>query len=97
MVSEILALMGGFNLLFFQSSCFIPFCCLFFFAVSNKLIFFIVCIAGLDRGTEYNFRVASLTVNGTGPATDWLSAETFESDLDGKSNNQQDWNSLGTN
>jgi neogenin len=41
---------------------------------------------GLDRGTEYNFRVAALTVNGTGPATDWLSAETFESDLDGKNN-----------
>ncbi|CAH6870907.1 Neo1 [Phodopus roborovskii] len=39
-------------------------------------------IEGLDRGTEYNFRVAALTVNGTGPATDWLSAETFESDLD---------------
>uniref|UniRef100_A0A2I2YVI7 Neogenin 1 n=1 Tax=Gorilla gorilla gorilla TaxID=9595 RepID=A0A2I2YVI7_GORGO len=36
----------------------------------------------LDRGTEYNFRVAALTINGTGPATDWLSAETFESDLD---------------
>lgn len=41
-------------------------------------------MSGLDRGTEYNFRVAALTVNGTGPATDWLSAETFESDLDGK-------------
>ncbi|XP_016057047.1 PREDICTED: neogenin isoform X5 [Miniopterus natalensis] len=39
-------------------------------------------IEGLDRGTEYNFRVAALTVNGTGPATDWLSTETFESDLD---------------
>uniref|UniRef100_A0A8I3PT82 Neogenin n=2 Tax=Canis lupus familiaris TaxID=9615 RepID=A0A8I3PT82_CANLF len=39
-------------------------------------------IEGLDRGTEYNFRVAALTVNGTGPATDWLAAETFESDLD---------------
>ncbi|XP_070089893.1 neogenin isoform X21 [Equus caballus] len=39
-------------------------------------------IEGLDRGTEYNFRVAALTINGTGPATDWLSAETFESDLD---------------
>ena len=84
MVSEILALMGDFNLLFFQSSCFIPF-------------LKIVCITGLDRGTEYNFRVAALTVNGTGPATDWLSAETFESDLDGKSNNQQDWDNLGTN
>ena len=64
---------------------------------NHPVFFLIVCIAGLDRGTEYNFRVASLTVNGTGPATDWLSAETFESDLDGKSNNQQDWNSLGTN
>uniref|UniRef100_A0A8C0DWM2 Neogenin n=1 Tax=Balaenoptera musculus TaxID=9771 RepID=A0A8C0DWM2_BALMU len=39
-------------------------------------------IEGLDRGTEYNFRVAALTINGTGPATDWLAAETFESDLD---------------
>ncbi|XP_008942215.1 PREDICTED: neogenin, partial [Merops nubicus] len=39
-------------------------------------------IEGLERGTEYSFRVAALTVNGTGPATDWVSAETFESDLD---------------
>ncbi|XP_036074247.1 neogenin isoform X3 [Rousettus aegyptiacus] len=39
-------------------------------------------IEGLDRGSEYNFRIAAVTVNGTGPATDWLSAETFESDLD---------------
>ncbi len=29
-------------------------------------------------------RVSAMTVNGTGPATDWTSAETFESDLDGK-------------
>ncbi|XP_043379354.1 neogenin isoform X31 [Chelonia mydas] len=39
-------------------------------------------IEGLERGTEYSFRVAALTSNGTGPATDWISAETFESDLD---------------
>ncbi|KAL8197144.1 UNVERIFIED_CONTAM: putative aminophospholipid-translocase, partial [Gekko kuhli] len=39
-------------------------------------------IEGLERGTEYSFRVAALTVNGTGPSTDWVSAETFESDLD---------------
>ncbi|XP_021263177.1 neogenin [Numida meleagris] len=39
-------------------------------------------IEGLERGTEYNFRIAAMTVNGTGPATDWVSAETFESDLD---------------
>ena len=43
-----------------------------------------LCLVGLERGTEYSFRVAALTVNGTGPATDWVSAETFESDLDGK-------------
>lgn len=43
-----------------------------------------LCLPGLERGTEYSFRVAALTVNGTGPATDWVSAETFESDLDGK-------------
>ncbi|XP_061743515.1 neogenin 1a isoform X2 [Nerophis ophidion] len=39
-------------------------------------------IDGLERGTEYSFRVSAITVNGTGPATDWTPAETFESDLD---------------
>ncbi|XP_064421842.1 neogenin 1a isoform X3 [Latimeria chalumnae] len=39
-------------------------------------------IDGLERGTEYSFRVAAMTLNGTGPATEWMSAETFESDLD---------------
>ncbi|XP_068881740.1 neogenin isoform X4 [Aphelocoma coerulescens] len=39
-------------------------------------------IEGLERGTEYSFRVAAMTINGTGPATDWVTAETFESDLD---------------
>ncbi|KAG7473320.1 hypothetical protein MATL_G00094480 [Megalops atlanticus] len=39
-------------------------------------------IDGLERGTEYTFRVSAITVNGTGPATEWASAETFESDLD---------------
>ncbi|XP_026234085.1 LOW QUALITY PROTEIN: neogenin 1a [Anabas testudineus] len=42
----------------------------------NKLI------DGLERGTEYSFRVSAMTVNGTGPATEWITAETFESDLD---------------
>lgn len=28
-------------------------------------------------------RVSAITVNGTGPATEWMTAETFESDLDG--------------
>uniref|UniRef100_A0A674MML9 Neogenin 1b n=1 Tax=Takifugu rubripes TaxID=31033 RepID=A0A674MML9_TAKRU len=39
-------------------------------------------ISGLERGTEYSFRVSAITVNGTGPATEWTTAETFESDLD---------------
>ncbi|KAG1941379.1 neogenin [Pimephales promelas] len=39
-------------------------------------------IDGLQRGTEYMLRVAAISVNGTGPATDWVTAETFESDLD---------------
>ncbi|XP_063737566.1 neogenin 1a [Eleginops maclovinus] len=39
-------------------------------------------IDGLERGTEYSFRVSAITVNGTGPATEWTTAETFESDLD---------------
>ncbi|XP_048041537.1 neogenin 1a isoform X3 [Megalobrama amblycephala] len=39
-------------------------------------------IDGLQRGTEYMLRVSAITVNGTGPATDWTAAETFESDLD---------------
>uniref|UniRef100_A0A3Q1FI74 Neogenin 1 n=1 Tax=Acanthochromis polyacanthus TaxID=80966 RepID=A0A3Q1FI74_9TELE len=42
----------------------------------NKLI------DGLERGTEYSFRVSAMTVNGTGPATEWMAVETFESDLD---------------
>ncbi|XP_066557851.1 neogenin isoform X2 [Amia ocellicauda] len=39
-------------------------------------------IEGLERGTEYTVRVAAITVNGTGPPTEWGTAETFESDLD---------------
>ncbi|KAM6950486.1 neogenin 1a isoform 2-T2 [Lycodopsis pacificus] len=39
-------------------------------------------IDALERGTEYSFRVSAMTVNGTGPATEWAAAETFESDLD---------------
>ncbi|XP_062868575.1 neogenin 1a [Trichomycterus rosablanca] len=39
-------------------------------------------LEGLQRGTEYTVRVAAMTMNGTGPSTDWSTAETFESDLD---------------
>lgn len=47
-----------------------------------------LCLAvGLERGTEYSFRLAAITVNGSGPATEWIPAETFENDLDGKKKN----------
>ncbi|MEQ2197705.1 hypothetical protein XENOCAPTIV_002219 [Xenoophorus captivus] len=36
----------------------------------------------LEPGTEYSFRVSAVTINGTGPATEWFPTETFESDLD---------------
>lgn len=39
-------------------------------------------LAGLQRGTEYQVRVSALTVNGSGPMTDWITVETFENDLD---------------
>lgn len=32
----------------------------------------------------YTVRVSAATVNGTGPTTEWIAAETFENDLDGK-------------
>lgn len=38
---------------------------------------------GLERGMEYMIRVHALTVNGSGPASPWVSAETFLHDLDG--------------
>lgn len=44
-----------------------------------------LCLAvGLERGTEYSFRLSAITVNGSGPATEWIPTETFENDLDGK-------------
>lgn len=39
-------------------------------------------LTGLTRGTEYQIRVSAMTVNGSGPMTEWLTAETFENDLD---------------
>ncbi|XP_063782549.1 neogenin isoform X9 [Pseudophryne corroboree] len=39
-------------------------------------------VTALERDTEYSFRVVAMTVNGSGPATEWVAAETFENDLD---------------
>ena len=38
----------------------------------------------LEKGTEYGVRIKALTVNGSGPSTSWIMAETFLHDLDGK-------------
>lgn len=40
--------------------------------------------ADLQRSTEYSVRVQAMTVNGTGPPSPWINAETFVHDLDGK-------------
>ncbi|XP_051981424.1 netrin receptor DCC-like isoform X1 [Xyrauchen texanus] len=37
---------------------------------------------GLEKGSQYSFQVAAMTVNGTGPNSDWITAETPENDLD---------------
>lgn len=39
--------------------------------------------SGLEKGSQYSFQVAAMTANGTGPASDWFTAETPENDLDG--------------
>ena len=39
-------------------------------------------ISGLQKGKQYQVKIAALTVNGTGPSTGWIHAFTFESDLD---------------
>ncbi|KAJ6664142.1 hypothetical protein lerEdw1_008357 [Lerista edwardsae] len=52
------------------------------FELLGIVLIFCIFVSDLERGTEYSFRVAALTVNGTGLPTDWMSAETFESDLD---------------
>jgi len=36
----------------------------------------------LERGVEYQIKIAALNVNGTGPFTEWVSATTFQRDLD---------------
>uniref|UniRef100_A0A672I704 DCC netrin 1 receptor n=1 Tax=Salarias fasciatus TaxID=181472 RepID=A0A672I704_SALFA len=37
---------------------------------------------GLEKGSQYSFQVAAMTVNGSGPGSDWFTAETPENDLD---------------
>uniref|UniRef100_A0A8C2SJ76 Netrin receptor DCC n=1 Tax=Capra hircus TaxID=9925 RepID=A0A8C2SJ76_CAPHI len=37
---------------------------------------------GLEKGSQYSFQVSAMTVNGTGPPSNWFTAETPENDLD---------------
>ncbi|KAG9488366.1 hypothetical protein GDO78_007922 [Eleutherodactylus coqui] len=37
---------------------------------------------GLEKGSQYSFQVSAMTVNGTGPSSDWYTTETPENDLD---------------
>uniref|UniRef100_A0AAY4AAB9 DCC netrin 1 receptor n=1 Tax=Denticeps clupeoides TaxID=299321 RepID=A0AAY4AAB9_9TELE len=37
---------------------------------------------GLEKGSQYSFQVAAMTANGTGPFSEWYTAETPENDLD---------------
>ncbi|XP_069483084.1 netrin receptor DCC isoform X2 [Ambystoma mexicanum] len=37
---------------------------------------------GLEKGSQYSFQVSAMTVNGTGPSSDWVTTETPENDLD---------------
>uniref|UniRef100_A0A8C1PDW4 DCC netrin 1 receptor n=1 Tax=Cyprinus carpio TaxID=7962 RepID=A0A8C1PDW4_CYPCA len=39
---------------------------------------------GLEKGSQYSFQVAAMTVNGSGPSSEWHTAETPENDLDGE-------------
>ena len=39
-------------------------------------------ISGLKNGKEYQIKISALTVNGSGPAIQWMSQTTFVSDLD---------------
>lgn len=57
---------------------------LFFFFLYDFCLLFFFFQTGLEKGSQYSFQVAAMTVNGTGPPSDWYTAETPENDLDGK-------------
>ena len=49
------------------------------YIVDHEFVFLI----DLQRDREYLIRMQALTVNGSGPASSWLSEETFAHDRDG--------------
>uniref|UniRef100_A0A673YUD9 DCC netrin 1 receptor n=1 Tax=Salmo trutta TaxID=8032 RepID=A0A673YUD9_SALTR len=51
-------------------------------AVFNMSLTTSSLLSGLEKGSQYSFQVAAMTANGTGPASEWFTAETPENDLD---------------
>ncbi|KAG1673521.1 Neogenin [Nymphon striatum] len=39
-------------------------------------------LTNLERGAQYNIRISALTVNGSGPVTEWQAVQTYTNDLD---------------
>uniref|UniRef100_UPI00358F5C37 neogenin-like isoform X2 n=1 Tax=Myxine glutinosa TaxID=7769 RepID=UPI00358F5C37 len=39
-------------------------------------------LTGLDRASEYSIRVSAMTINGSGPVSEWVTVETFREGLD---------------
>jgi len=39
-------------------------------------------LSSLDRNAEYQVKIAAMTVNGSGPFTEWYRVNTLENDLD---------------
>ena len=39
-------------------------------------------LTSLERGVSYNVKISALFVNGSGPATDWITVDTLANDLD---------------
>lgn len=42
-----------------------------------------VCVSDLEKNSAYHVRVQAQNVNGSGPATNWITATTFANDLIG--------------
>ncbi|XP_015927066.1 neogenin isoform X5 [Parasteatoda tepidariorum] len=39
-------------------------------------------LTGLEKGAQYSIKISALTINGSGPATDWIIVDTYQNDLD---------------
>ncbi|XP_023218239.1 neogenin-like isoform X2 [Centruroides sculpturatus] len=39
-------------------------------------------LTGLERGLQYYVKLSALSINGSGPSTEWIAVETYQNDLD---------------